>query len=442
MAMKTETTRFVTGEISPYRPRVSRETRRLLMTAFLAVLTLWILARIRFPDRPANPNAVATLLSQLAGFSRFSDLASAIDELRTRVAPILVTVVPDVKEITERADRTEGPVAALRMRDDVAIAILEPRANRGQGNPLGVIAEDRASGLAVLRVGSSTNAILPVLWSPERLDKPQYVVVSSPSPGNMSLRPAFIGSLTPVETPGWSGPLWALPHDADVPPGAFLFTDNAELMGVVARYEDGLAIVPSRMLWAAADDLLRQPAKMPVDLGIDVEALTPRLSLASGADTGVVITWIDPNSVVAAQLKAGDVIQAVDDVTIPTPEHWRVLTARLGAGDTMAIRVWRGGTQRELLVVAATPADITPASMLGLTMRSIARVGAAIVRVDPGSAAEAGGVEPGDVITAIGDSMTPSADQVETAFASTRRGALLILAVTRGAAHRIVALQR
>jgi S1-C subfamily serine protease len=236
--------------------------------------------------------------------------------------------------------------------------------------------------------------------------------------------------------------VWALPRDADVAPGAFLFTDNAELMGAVARYEHGLAVVPSRMLWSAAEDLLRQQHKMHVDLGIDVEALTPRLSLASGADSGVVITWIDPNSVVAGKLKAGDVIQAVDDVTIPTPEHWRVRTARLGAGDTMAIRVWRGGTQRELLVVAATPAGITPSSMLGLTMRSIERVGAAVVRVEPGSAAEAAGVETGDVITAIGDAMAPSATQVETAFASTQRGALLVLALTRGAAHRVVALQR
>jgi len=85
MAMKSETTRFVTGETSAYRPRLSRETRRLLMTAFLAVLTLWVLARVRFPDRPVNPNAVPALLSQLAGFSRFSDLASAIEDLQAMV---------------------------------------------------------------------------------------------------------------------------------------------------------------------------------------------------------------------------------------------------------------------------------------------------------------------------------------------------------------------
>jgi hypothetical protein len=442
MAMKSETARFVTGETSAYRPRVSRETRRLLMTALLAVLTLWVLARIRFPDRPVNPNPVTPLLSQLAGFSKFSDLAATVEDLRARVAPTLVTVGPDITDATEGLDKTDERMAALRLRDDLAIAILEPGAGHGERNSLGVIAEDRASGLAVLRVGNGTNTVLPVLWSPQRLDKPQYVAVSSPSPDSMSLRPAFIGSLTPVETPAWIGPVWRLPRDVDVTPGAFLFTDDAEFVGAVVRYENGLAVVPGKMLWDAAEDLLRQPHKEHVDLGIDVEALTPRLSLASGADTGVVITWIDPNSVVAGQLKAGDVIQAVDDVSTPTPEHWRVRTARLGAGDTIAIRVWRGGTQRELLVVAATPAAVTPTPTLGLTMRTLARVGVEVVRVERGSAADAAGIEAGDVITAVGASMAPSAAQVESAFTSARRGDFTIVTLMRGPAHRVVALQR
>jgi hypothetical protein len=131
------------------------------MTALLAVLTLWVLARIRFPDRPVNPNPVAPLLSQLAGFSRFSELAATIEDLQARVAPTLVTVAPDVADITARAERTEGHVAALRLRDDVAIAILEPGAR--EPSPLGVIAEDRASGLTVLRVGNGTNACIAVV---------------------------------------------------------------------------------------------------------------------------------------------------------------------------------------------------------------------------------------------------------------------------------------
>jgi S1-C subfamily serine protease len=240
----------------------------------------------------------------------------------------------------------------------------------------------------------------------------------------------------------WTGPVWRLPRDANVPPGAFLFTDDAELVGGVTRYGDGLAVVPGRLLWDAAENLLRQPHKVPVDLGIDVEALTPRLSLASGADSGVVITWIDPRSIVAGQLKPGDVIQAVDDVNIPSPEHWLVRTARLGVGDAIAIRVMRAGTPRDLLIVAATPAAPPSAPVLGLTMRPLARVGTEVIRVEQGSAADAAGIEAGDVITAIGASMAPTAEQVESSFASAARGDFMIVAVMRGPARRIVALQR
>src|SRR5262245_9963789 len=102
---------FVAGEVAPHRPRVARETRRLLMTAALAVLTLWVLARIRFPDRPVTPNPVPPLLSQLTGVPRFSDLATAIDDVRGRLTPSLMAVVPVASAGTgsasRRADRVQ-----------------------------------------------------------------------------------------------------------------------------------------------------------------------------------------------------------------------------------------------------------------------------------------------------------------------------------------------
>ena len=290
MAMESDTTRLIeTGESSSHRPRVSRETRRLLMTALIAVLTLWILARIRFPDRPVAPNPVQPLLSQLTSPPRFSDLASTIEDLRGRLAPSLVALPQIGTDAAGPAARPPHRVPALRIRDDLAVAILEPRLHGGEGDPLGVIAKDRASGLALIRVESTTRAAVPALWSPLRLDEPRYVMVSSPSLDDVSLRPAFIGSLTPVETPRWMGPVWALPRDADVEPGAFLFTDDAQLVGVVAQYEGGLAIVPGIMLLTATESLLEQPQKIPVDFRFDVQALTPRLSIASGAQTGIVV---------------------------------------------------------------------------------------------------------------------------------------------------------
>ena len=56
---------------SAYRPRVSRETRLLLTAGVLAVAALWLLARIRFPERPATPNPVPAVLSQLASGPKY-----------------------------------------------------------------------------------------------------------------------------------------------------------------------------------------------------------------------------------------------------------------------------------------------------------------------------------------------------------------------------------
>ena len=47
------------------RPHVSRETRLLLTTAFLAVVALWLLARLRFPETSSTPTAVPPILAPL-----------------------------------------------------------------------------------------------------------------------------------------------------------------------------------------------------------------------------------------------------------------------------------------------------------------------------------------------------------------------------------------
>src|SRR5688500_5539673 len=96
-----------------HRPRVSRETRLLLTTALVAVMTLWGLARVRFPDRPPPPNPVAPILTQLAARPALDDLAGEVAALRPRVEPLLVTV-PGARH------------PALRIAADVAAVLVDP----------------------------------------------------------------------------------------------------------------------------------------------------------------------------------------------------------------------------------------------------------------------------------------------------------------------------
>src|SRR6185503_3611993 len=68
------------------RPRVSRETRRLLAAVGLALLALWILARLRFPERPASPNPVVPVLTQISPPTTFAGLAQETARVEQRIA--------------------------------------------------------------------------------------------------------------------------------------------------------------------------------------------------------------------------------------------------------------------------------------------------------------------------------------------------------------------
>src|SRR5215831_6813805 len=100
------------------RPRVSRETRLLLLTVFLSLATLWVLGRIRFPDRPRTANPVAPLLTQLARGTAFEDIERAVHELEPEVMSALQVIS------MERAGSAGGKggagqsIPSLRFRDD------------------------------------------------------------------------------------------------------------------------------------------------------------------------------------------------------------------------------------------------------------------------------------------------------------------------------------
>jgi S1-C subfamily serine protease len=128
-------------------------------------------------------------------------------------------------------------------------------------------------------------------------------------------------------------------------------------------------------------------------------------------------------------------------VEITDPEQWHVRAARTGVGDTVTLGVTRRGAQSTMQLSMAPPPDQSAAA-LGLVMRPVPRVGAEVMRVNRGSAGEAAGILAGDLITAIGSVTAPTPAQVRSAFASVEQGDLLIVAVRRGGAHRVMAIQR
>ena len=420
---------------------MSRETRQLLATVLLAVIALWVLGRVRYPDRPATPNPVPALLTQLGPRFSLDELAAESTRLRTRLGETILPV---------HAGGTT--VSAIRINDDTAVALLP--AGRGahrspndaaraltEGATEGttassephVIASDAATGLAVLRVDAAASAPLAI-WAPQALDEPRFLLATVASADAVALRPSFIAALEPMTTAAWSAPIWAIPPAPDLQPGSLVFTADAELAGLVVTHAGGLAIVPGATLLGDAQRVRQLPARTPGFLGIEVQPLTGPLAAATGARTGVVVAWVDPAGSAAGQLMPGDAIEAVDGRWLESREHWEVRTTRLAAGEPIVLGVRRQGEWRDVQLLAAPSVAPLP---LGLTLRRVTSVGSAVLQVTRPSAADSAGLEPGDVITLAGTYNAPTPAQIRDAF-DAAGGRPLLMAFSRGTSSRIV----
>jgi PDZ domain len=425
-----------------HRPRVSRETRLLLTTALVAAAALWVLARIRFPDLPASPNSVPPLLSQLAGPPALESLASQVFQVQGRLESSLMAIDASSPRSTNGGTVTSARVTALRLRDDLAVAVV-PKGPTGALTSSGrVEARDPPSGLIVLRVSLEASGPSLAHWTPTRLERPQFLLVSDGSTPRITLRPVFVSSLEPQANALWADPIWRISQSSDIAPGSFVFTTAGELVGVVIEYAARSAIVPSTTLLAEVERLIAQPITPAEDLGVRVQVLTSDLAAATGATGGVVVTWVDPVGPAASVLAAADVIEAVDGQAVPTPDVWSVRVARIGAGTTLTLQVHRQGEVRDVTLRAPGASSAASNGRLGLRMRRVPRSGSELIGVEPGSVGALAGLAAGDVITLIGAVPSPTPVQVQAAFTSAPKGKAILVAVTRRATHFVTTLTR
>jgi hypothetical protein len=414
----------------PTQPSVPRDTRLLLAIVLISVALLWVLARIRFPERPSTPNPVPPVLAQLAPSSAFDDIVAAVSRLQPRLAAALAPL---------------GGATAFRFRDDLAIAVLPADAApadrpRTEADAI-EIARDRASGLAVFRLAGSPVEPVPT-WSPRRVDAPRFLMIATVAQGEAVVRPVFVGAFRETRSPIWAGTIWTLPPPSDVAPGTFAFTAEGAFVGLAVTEGGQRALVPAAAVMAAAERLLAEGARPPGSIGVDVQPLTPYLAAAAGSAGGVLVAWVDPQGPAAGQLRPTDVVEQIDGEPIATIESWRALVGRLAAGGSIGMRVRRGGDLLDVRLTAAPAHAPEPKRPLGLTLRSVAGDGAAIVRVEADSAAARAGLRADDLLTAVGDVAAPTAAQAARAFAAVAAGRPILVAVAREGRHFVVAMER
>jgi hypothetical protein len=380
------------------------------------------------------------VLSQLASGTKFDDLAGEIAQLQARLQPSLVAL--SLPSSAPGAPRTSAPDTALRLRDDLAVAFVPAGSTRERLNGATIIAHDAASGLAVVRVATPMPAPPAVPWTPRQPVRSRYLAASDVSSAGVSLRPVFMGSFDPIDSPFWSEPVWAVPERADLAPGSFLFTSSAELAGLVISHGRGLKIVPGGMVVAEAERLLATQPGPRGAIGVEVQNLTPALAAATGAQSGVIVTWVDAGGAARKLLMAGDVIEAVDGQALAMRQQWDVRVARLSASEKLSLRVRRGGEVRDVALVANSLAPRPASQSLGLSLRARTGAGSEVVRIDEGAAADRAGLTVGDVITLIADVRAPTPAQVLRSYNALREGQRVVVAITRGETHFVTVFER
>jgi S1-C subfamily serine protease len=280
-----------------------------------------------------------------------------------------------------------------------------------------------------------------VPWNPRDPQEPRFLLVTDSSTGAIALRPVFVGSLVAKQSPLWPQSIWLLPAGTPLSPGSFVFTTDALLAGMVVADGHQLALVPGAVVLAEAERLSKQPPGMSVDLGVEVQELTGPIAKATGASTGVVVTQVDPNGPSANTLAVGDVLEAINDMPLESPLHWKARAFGLSADKSVRIRVRRAGEVHELELTAAAPRQRNGVA-LGMQLRNAPGLGSTIAQVESGSMADRAGLRTGDIITLIGNTKTPSPAAVMRAVQNGSDGEAVLVGFVRNGAHAVTALER
>lgn len=418
-----------------FHGRISRETRQLLVAALVALVALWVLARIRFPGQSPSQNPIPSLLSQLSSAPRFANLAGEITELQGRLFTSWLTVAASSAE--DVADAGSRQLTAMRLRSNVAVVLV--RGDDRLSNQDEIIATDRVTGLAIIRTKEDAAPVGVPPWMPQSLNSPQYFMATVGTPSGVSLRPVLVASLHETHSPAWPGAIWSVPDGTDLTASSFVFTTSGEIAGLVVREPAGLAIVPWEIVRAEATRIVDGERTPAVDLLMEVRPLTPALAKATGASQGVVVAWVDSRSPAAKHLLVGDVIESVNARAIAHTRDWEVASSRLPVGP-VTVHVRRRGKPMDVEFTAPATSNSPTAASLGLVMRRAPAVGTTVVRIDPRSAASAARLQEGDIITLVGHITAPTAAQIGAAFRSARSGEAIMLAITRGRTHLVVGL--
>jgi serine protease Do len=303
--------------------------------------------------------------------------------------------------------------------------------------PAKVIGADSRTDIAVLKVSAGHS--LPFIQLGNSRDvKPGEWVVAMGNPFGLS------STVTAGIVSAVSRDIGAGPYDqfiqVDAPinqgnSGGPLFTQDGKVIGmntaILSPTGGSVGIgfaIPSDMIRTVTAELEKDGKVVRGYVGVEAQQITPSTAQAMHlkANGGALLAGIQPNSPAAeAGLQPGDVIQGVNGTKIAGPKELAMNVANIQPGDEAHLSVLHDGQTKDVDVkVGSLPNEQTASNdsqdngarhaQIGLALAPLSpdmrdqldvpdgTKGAVVQGVQPGSPAEAAGLQAGDVIVSVG----------------------------------------
>jgi membrane-associated protease RseP (regulator of RpoE activity) len=186
-------------------------------------------------------------------------------------------------------------------------------------------------------------------------------------------------------------------------------------------------------------------------LGLTVSLSTP--------GTGLRVATIESDGPAdEAGLSVGDVIRAVNEDVVRTPEKLRSIVEAKKPGETVTVTYERGDRIRQVpLILGNAPAEVEIESVpgapfsnllvnrvrLGVRIQQIDREtmerlslqrdeGVVVIEITPGSAAERAGLQPNDIFISVNGTSVDTIDELQRAITATPANRLAEMRILRG----------
>lgn len=223
--------------------------------------------------------------------------------------------------------------------------------------------------------------------------------------------------------------------------------------------------IPINMAKAVMDQIVEHGKVIRGSIGVVIQNVTPQLAKAfglTGEPRGALVAQVTPDSPAQhAGIMKGDIILELNGSPISGSRDLSLKISTMPPGTTVNLQIFRAGKEQNVSVtLAELPANAQNAAplsgggegpRLGLSVEQLTRqeaaqlglpaqtTGVVITSVDPGSPAEAAGLQRGDVIQEVNQKPVATVDQFRSAVEQS--GSQTLLLIDRGGEHLYVAVE-